>query len=45
MPKHGGFENKHSYLEIVFSLLYEDAVQDLRKGIYFLGKQDSELVL
>ena len=33
MPEKGDLINQHNYLDILFRLLYEDAVHDLRNGI------------
>jgi hypothetical protein len=46
MPEQGDLGNKHNYLDIVFRLLHEDAISDLRDGIteirYFQGKKVSK---
>jgi hypothetical protein len=33
MPEEGDLISPHNYLDIVFRLLHEDAISDLRKGI------------
>ena len=33
MPEKGDLMNSHNYLDIVFRLLHEDAIADLRNGI------------
>jgi hypothetical protein len=33
MPEQGDLKNAHNYLDIVFHLLHEDAIADLRNGI------------
>ena len=33
MPEQGDLQNAHNYLDIVFHLLHEDAIADLRNGI------------
>lgn len=40
MPEKGDLINTHNYLDIVFRLLYEDAIQDLRNGITFMNFPD-----
>lgn len=46
MPDKGDLGNKHNYLDIVFRLLHEDAISDLRDGIteirFFQGKNRSK---
>ena len=38
MPEKGDLMNAHNYLDIVFRLLHEDAIADLRNGIDQLKK-------
>lgn len=38
MPEKGDLMNAHNYLDIVFRLLHEDAIADLRNGIDQLRK-------
>lgn len=33
MPEEGDLMSSHNYLDIVFRLLHEDAISDLRNGI------------
>jgi hypothetical protein len=33
MPEQGDLVSPHNYLDIVFRLLHEDAISDLRNGI------------
>ena len=33
MPEEGDLQSPHNYLDIVFRLLHEDAIADLRNGI------------
>lgn len=40
MPEKGDLVDKHNYLDIVFRLLYEDAVADLRGGIELVASID-----
>jgi hypothetical protein len=38
MPAQGDLLSTHNYLDIVFRLLHEDAINDLRKGVIFMQK-------
>ncbi len=36
MPEEGDLLSTHNYLDILFRLLHDDAIHDLRKGIQFI---------
>jgi hypothetical protein len=38
MPEKGDLISKHNYLDIVFRLLHEDAITDLRDAIWLIQK-------
>ena len=44
MPEEGDLQTTHNYLDLLFRLLHEDGIQDLRNGLYTMFKQ-SELNL
>lgn len=40
MPEEGDLLTANNYLDIVFRLLHEDAIHDLRNGVNYMSKLD-----
>jgi hypothetical protein len=36
MPEQGDLQSTHNYLDILFRLLHDDAIHDLRNGVTFM---------
>jgi hypothetical protein len=36
MPKEGDLQNHHNYLDLLFRLLHDDSIHDLRKGVVLM---------
>ena len=36
MPEEGDLISKHNYLDLLFRLLHEDAINDLREGVIMM---------
>jgi hypothetical protein len=36
MPEEGDLQNNHNYLDLLFRLLHDDSIHDLRKGIVLM---------
>jgi hypothetical protein len=36
MPEEGDLQNHHNYLDLLFRLLHDDSIHDLRKGIVLM---------
>jgi hypothetical protein len=42
MPQSGDLINSHNYLDLLFRLLHEDAISDLRQGVIMMSHLDSQ---
>ena len=44
MPSEGDLLSTSNYLDLLFRLLHDDAIHDLRKGVTFMRKINAQIV-